>query len=123
MAHAQSQTNPQGVETCEVCHGAAGEGNGEVVQRGFPAPPSYHIDRLRNAPIGHFYDVITNGYGVMSSYAAAIEPTDRWAIAAYIRALQLSRNASIDDVPPDERRLLKGDGSIPGSTAGRAGGE
>ena len=78
-----------------------------IVQRGFPAPPSYHIDRMRNAPVGHFYDVITNGYGVMYSYAARVEPSDRWAIAAYIRALQLSRHATLDDVPPIELDKLK----------------
>jgi cytochrome c553 len=92
---------------CAVCHGRTGEGNGMIVQRGFPAPPSYHIERLRNAPVGHFYDVITSGYGVMYSYAASVEPADRWAIAAYIRALQLSRHATLDDVPPDQRSKLE----------------
>lgn len=92
---------------CTVCHGAAGEGDGEVVRRGFPAPPSYHTERLRNAPIGHLYDVITNGYGVMYSYAARVEPQDRWAIAAYIRALQLSQHASPEDFPPNEKRKLE----------------
>ena len=92
---------------CAICHGASGDGNGQVVQRGFPAPPSYHLDRLRNAPIGHFYDVITNGYGVMYSYASRIEPNDRWAIAAYIRALQLSQHANLDDLPPNERQRLE----------------
>jgi len=93
---------------CAVCHGVTGAGDGEVVRRGFPAPPSYHGDRLRNAPLGHFYDVITNGYGVMYSYASRIEPQDRWAIAVYIRALQLSQHASPEDVPPDEERRLEG---------------
>jgi mono/diheme cytochrome c family protein len=92
---------------CAVCHGLSGEGNGEVVQRGFPAPPSYHIDRLRNAPIGHFYDVITNGYGAMYSYAARVEPQDRWAIAAYIRALQLSQAAKPGDLSPNEQKELE----------------
>lgn len=92
---------------CSVCHGAAGEGNGLIVQRGFPAPPSFHIDRLRGAPIGHFYDVITRGYGVMYSYAARVEPTDRWAIAAYIRVLQFSQNATLADVPADQRAKLE----------------
>ena len=92
---------------CAVCHGLTGEGNGEIVRRGFPAPPSYHSDRLRNAPIGHFYDVITNGYGVMYSYAARVEPGDRWAIAAYIRALQLSQHASPADLPPREEGGLE----------------
>ena len=84
---------------CAVCHGRTGEGNGMIVQRGFPSPPSYHIDRLRNAPPGYIYNVITNGYGVMYSYAGRIAPRDRWAIAAYIRALQLSQNAKQSDVP------------------------
>ena len=79
-----------------------------IPQRGFPAPPSYHIDRLRQAPVGHFYDVMTRGYGVMYSYASRVEPADRWAIAAYIRALQLSHHASVADVPPDERAKLEG---------------
>jgi hypothetical protein len=92
---------------CEVCHGRAGEGNGMIVQRGFPAPPSYHIDRLRNAPIGHFYYVMTYGYGVMYSYASRVEPADRWAIAAYIRALQLSHDARIEDVPASQRPTLE----------------
>jgi mono/diheme cytochrome c family protein len=92
---------------CAVCHGLTGEGNGEIVQRGFPAPPTYHSERLRNAPIGHFYDVITNGYGVMYSYAARVEPADRWAIAAYIRALQLSQNAPSGDLSPNEQKELE----------------
>jgi mono/diheme cytochrome c family protein len=91
---------------CAVCHGATGDGQGEVVQRGYPAPPTYHSDRLRNAPIGHFYDVITNGYGVMYSYASRVEPDDRWAIAAYIRALQLSQHAAAGDLAPNEQQLL-----------------
>ena len=77
-----------------------------VVQRGFPAPPSYHIDRLREAPVGHFYDVITRGYGVMYSYADRVSPSDRWAIAAYIRALQASSDAKLADVPADKRPQL-----------------
>ncbi len=92
---------------CAVCHGANGDGHGEIVQRGFPAPPTYHSARLRQAPIGHFYDVITNGYGVMYSYASRVEPSDRWAIAAYIRALQLSQGAGPGDVPPDEQSKLE----------------
>ena len=78
-----------------------------IVQRGFPVPPSYHIDRLRQAPPGHFVDVITRGYGIMYSYATRVEPADRWAIAAYIRALQLSRGAALADVPPDQRIRLE----------------
>ncbi len=92
---------------CAVCHGLTGEGNGEIVRRGFPAPPTYHVDRLRNAPIGHFYDVITNGYGVMYPYATRVAPCDRWAIAAYIRALQLSHNANPSDVSPNEQSKLE----------------
>jgi cytochrome c553 len=92
---------------CAPCHGWTGEGNGMVVQRGFPAPPSYHIDRLRQAPVGHFYDVMTQGYGVMYSYAARVEPADRWAIAAYIRVLQKSHNATLAEVPPGERARLE----------------
>lgn len=92
---------------CAVCHGRTGEGDGMIVQRGFPAPPSYHIDRLREAPVGHFYDVITRGYGVMYPYSSHVKPEDRWAIAAYIRGLQLSRRATLDDVPEAERAKLE----------------
>ncbi len=82
---------------CALCHGRSGEGNGMIVQRGFPQPPSLHEQRLRDAPPGHFVDVITNGYGVMYSYASRISAQDRWAITAYIRALQLSQNAKTSD--------------------------
>ncbi len=92
---------------CAPCHGRTGEGDGMIVQRGFPHPPSYHIDRLRNVPTQHFYDVITHGYGVMYSYADRVEPADRWAIAAYIRALQASASASLSDVPADKRSELQ----------------
>jgi mono/diheme cytochrome c family protein len=92
---------------CAVCHGLTGEGNGIVVQRGFPPPPSYHIDRLRAAPVGHFYDVMTRGYGIMFSYAARVEPADRWAIAGYIRALQLSRHATLAEAPAAEAARLQ----------------
>lgn len=84
---------------CSPCHGLSGKGDGMIVHRGFPAPPSYHIPRLRAAPAQHFFDVITNGYGIMYSYAARVEPRDRWAIVAYIRALQESQNAKVADVP------------------------
>jgi len=84
---------------CTPCHGFQGQGDGMIVKRGFPAPPSFHIDRLRSAPTQHFYDVITEGWGVMYSYADRVEPSDRWAIAAYIRALQESRNANIAELP------------------------
>ncbi len=79
-----------------------------IVQRGFRQPPSYHIDRLRQAPIGHFFDVMTHGFGYMPDYAEQVPPQDRWAIAAYIRALQLSQNAPLADVPPQERQRLEG---------------
>jgi mono/diheme cytochrome c family protein len=83
---------------CTPCHSELGDGNGMVVQRGFPHPPSYHSDRLRQASTQHFYDVITHGYGAMYSFAARVAPDDRWAIAAYIRALQLSQHASGADL-------------------------
>jgi hypothetical protein len=91
---------------CSPCHDLLGTGLGKIVQRGYRRPPSYHIDRLRQAPNGYFYDVIANGFGAMPDYAAQIEPRDRWAIVAYVRALQLSRNAKIDDVPPDVRAQI-----------------
>ena len=93
---------------CSVCHGRTGEGNGMIVQRGFPVPPSYHIERLRQAPVGHFFDVMTQGYGIMYSYAERVKPEDRWAIAAYIRALQLSRNMKVAELPPTERAKFEG---------------
>ena len=77
---------------CIVCHGPVGNGDGMIVRRGFSKPPTYHDDRLRNAPVGHFFDVITNGWGKMNSYAYSVQPADRWAIIAYIRALQVSQN-------------------------------
>jgi mono/diheme cytochrome c family protein len=92
---------------CAPCHSRLGDGQGMIVQRGFPAPPSYYIDRLEKAPIQHFYDVVTNGYGPMYSYADRVAPADRWAIIAYIRALQASASASIAQVPPDERQALR----------------
>lgn len=92
---------------CAPCHDAAGTGNGVVVRRGFSPPGSLHADRLRAAPAGYFFDVITNGFGAMPSYAQPVRPRDRWAIVAYIRALQLSQNAAWDDVPPDARERLE----------------
>ena len=86
---------------CANCHGADGYGQGIVVRRGFPSPPSYHDERLRNAPVGHLYDVITNGYGAMYPYKSIVDVNDRWAIVAYIRALQRSQHATIADVPAD----------------------
>lgn len=78
---------------CAPCHGLLGDGNGIIAQRGMRHPPSYHIDRLRQAPVGHFYDVITHGFGAMQDYSAQVSPHDRWCIIAYIRALQLSQHA------------------------------
>jgi mono/diheme cytochrome c family protein len=91
---------------CTPCHGRVGNGQGMIVQRGFPAPPSFHIDRLRAAPASHFYDVITNGHGAMYSYAARVAPADRWAIVAYIRALQMSQHAAVAALSPAEKQAL-----------------
>jgi mono/diheme cytochrome c family protein len=91
---------------CSPCHGLTGRGDGMIVQRGFKAPPSYHIDRLRQAPIGYFFDVTTHGFGAMADYSSQIPVDDRWAIAAYIRALQLSQAAALADVPEEKRPLL-----------------
>jgi mono/diheme cytochrome c family protein len=87
---------------CSPCHGRTGAGAGMVVQRGYRRPPSLHIDRLREARPGYFFDVITNGFGIMPDYAAQVPVRDRWAIVAYVRALQLSQHASLDDVPAAE---------------------
>ena len=92
---------------CSPCHGRTGKGDGMVVQRGMRAPSSFHVDRVRDMPPGYFFDVITNGFGAMQDYAAQITPSDRWAIVAYIRALQTSQNATIDDVPAEKRAELK----------------
>jgi mono/diheme cytochrome c family protein len=87
---------------CSPCHGRTGRGDGMIVQRGFKKPTSYHVDRLRQMPVGYFYDVITNGFGAMSDYAAQVPPEDRWAIAAYVRTLQYSQYAPAADVPADK---------------------
>ena len=92
---------------CSPCHGRVGDGRGMIVERGFKQPPSYHIDRLREQPIGYFFDVITNGFGQMSGYAARVPPADRWAIAAYIRALQLSQHAPVQQVPARDRAEIE----------------
>jgi len=88
---------------CTPCHGRVGDGNGFIPSRGLKRPPSYHIDRLRKAPVGYFFDVMTNGFGVMPDYSTQIAPRDRWAIVAYVRALQLSQNATSADVPAGQR--------------------
>lgn len=89
--------------TCTPCHGRVGDGNGFIPTRGFRQPPSFHIDRLRKAPIAYFFDVDTNGFGVMPDYAAQVAVRDRWCIAAYIRALQLSQNAASGDIPTGQK--------------------
>jgi mono/diheme cytochrome c family protein len=91
---------------CTPCHGQTGRGDGMVVQRGYRRPPSFHIDRLRNEKTGYFFDVITSGFGAMPDYAAQVPVADRWAIVAYLRALQLSENARLEDVPADRRAEL-----------------
>lgn len=91
---------------CSPCHSMVGDGNGMIVQRGFKRPPSLHLQRLRNAPLGYFYDIISNGFGGMPDYASQVKVEDRWAIAAYIRALQLSQNATEADVSPQDREKL-----------------
>jgi Cytochrome C oxidase, cbb3-type, subunit III len=91
---------------CSPCHDRLGTGAGMVVRRGYRKPPSYHIDRLRQVPNGYIFDVITNGFGAMPDYSAQIPVADRWAIVSYVRALQLSQNASINDVPAADRRQL-----------------
>lgn len=103
---------------CTPCHDRIGSGNGMIVQRGLRRPPSYHIDRLREAPVGYFYDVISNGFGAMPDYAARIAPKDRWAIVAYIRALQFSQHATLDDVPAAERKWLLSKPVPPASSEG-----
>ncbi len=95
---------------CAPCHGLQGDGNGMVAMRGMKHPPSYHEDRLRHVPNGYLYDVTTNGFGQMLGYAAQIPPRDRWAIIAYIRALQLSRNAKVADLPAELRDKLNQSG-------------
>jgi mono/diheme cytochrome c family protein len=88
---------------CAPCHSRVGDGNGMIAQRGFKQPPSYHIERLRKAPLGYFFDVMTNGFGAMPDYASQIPAEDRWRIVAYIRALQLSQNATQADVAAGEK--------------------
>ena len=91
---------------CAPCHGRTGEGDGMIVQRGYRRPPTYHQDRLRAAPVGHLFDVMTNGFGAMPDYAVQIDVEDRWAVAAYIRALQLSAHATLGDVAAADRGKL-----------------
>jgi mono/diheme cytochrome c family protein len=102
---------------CSVCHGRLGDGDGMIVRRGFRKPPSYHIERLRQAPDGHFFDVMTNGFGAMASYSSRIHVADRWAIVAYLRALQLSQNGRLDDVPESDRDALLNPADASGTPA------
>ena len=93
---------------CSECHGRLGDGNGMIPARGYLHPPSFHTATLRSAKTGHFFDVMTNGFGAMPPYRTMIPPGDRWAIVAYIRALQTSQSATIDDVPADKRAAMSG---------------
>ena len=104
---------------CAPCHARLGDGSGMIVRRGFRHPPSYHIDRLRNVPNGYIFDVITNGFGAMQDYAAQIPVRDRWAIVAYVRALQLSENAKLDDAPAAQRADLARQPGPPGDESGQ----
>jgi hypothetical protein len=110
---------------CTPCHGLQGDGNGMIAMRGMKHPPTFHQDRLRQAPNGYFYDNITNGFGAMYGYSAQIPPRDRWAIIAYVRALQLSRNAKVADLPASLRGRLEPlgiAGDVPGGAKlGQAG--
>jgi mono/diheme cytochrome c family protein len=96
---------------CAPCHGQVGRGDGMIVRRGYRPPPSFHVDRLRAQPAGYFFDVITAGFGAMPDYAAPLTVADRWAVVAYVRALQLSQNATVADVPEGRRAELAGTGA------------
>jgi len=100
---------------CSACHGRTGDGNGMIPSRGYRHPPSFHTELLRSAKTGHFFDVMTNGFGAMPSYAHQVPVNDRWAIVAYIRALQISQNATMNDVPADVAQTLM---SVPPGQAG-----
>ncbi|MBL8189078.1 MAG: cytochrome c [Acidobacteria bacterium] len=93
--------------SCLPCHGPLGDGNGMIVQRGFRRPPSYHDPRLKAAPSSYFYDVMTNGFGVMSSYTDQLTPEDRWKVAAYIRVLQLSQRANVAELSEDDKKKIE----------------
>jgi mono/diheme cytochrome c family protein len=96
---------------CVPCHGESGDGRGMIVRRGFNSPPPYYSEELRKQPIGHFFDVMTRGYGTMYSYATRVPPHDRWAIAAYIRVLQLSQHAEVAGLPEEDRKPLTAAGA------------
>jgi len=110
-AQVTAQTMARGRERfdihCSPCHGRTGQGDGMVVLRGYRRPPTFHQDRLRDAAVGHFFDVITNGFGAMPDYASQVRVEDRWAIIAYVRALQLSEHATLAEVPPAERDRIR----------------
>jgi mono/diheme cytochrome c family protein len=109
---------------CSPCHGLQGDGNGMVAVRGMKHPPTFHQERLRQVTNGYIYDVITNGFGAMMSYSAQIPPRDRWAIVAYLRALQLSRNAKLSDLPPDVReKVLHPPAAAKNGASGESGGK
>lgn len=103
---------------CAQCHGRVGDGNGMIPARGYRRPPTFHTDKLRQAPTGHLFDVMTNGFGAMPPYRNQVSPQDRWAIVAYIRALQLSQNATVADMPETERRKLDAPGTPAAAPAG-----
>ena len=105
---------------CTPCHGLSGRGDGMIVRRGYRQPPSFHVERLQTAPLGHFYDTMTNGFGAMPDYRAQIAPRDRWAIAAYVRALQLSQHAAAADIPAEERQKLAQPAPAAGGTGAAA---
>jgi mono/diheme cytochrome c family protein len=105
---------------CAPCHGLVGRGDGMIVRRGYRQPPSFHIDRLRAQPAGYFFDVITVGFGAMPDYSAQVAVPDRWAIVAYVRALQLSQNATVADVPAEHRGELAGAAAPPAAPEAHA---
>src|SRR6202023_4369203 len=98
---------------CSPCHGRVGDGLGMIVTRGYKQPPSFHSEQLRSAQVGWFFSVMTQGFGVMPSYAAQIPVADRWAIASYIRALQLSQGATLGELPPAARQAIDGELAAP----------
>jgi cytochrome c553 len=102
---------------CSPCHGRVGDGLGMIITRGYKQPPSFHSEQLRNAQVGWFFSVMTQGFGVMPSYAAQVSVADRWAIAAYVRALQYSQSARLSELPPAARQAIAGDLAAPPSTA------
>jgi mono/diheme cytochrome c family protein len=121
IAHADLQRGQQRFNIyCTPCHGRLGDGNGMVVQRGYRQAASFHQDRLREERVGYFYDVITNGFGAMPDYATQIPVRDRWLIVAYVRTLQLSQHAAVDDVPAGSRGELDAGAAGTSGTAGTA---